>query len=303
MFKLSFNKIITANQAGQRIDNFLLKELKGVPKSHIYRILRTGQVRVNKKRVKPDYRLQANDQVRIPPIRTATKSSAKPSAKLIELLRNRIIYEDTNLLIINKPAGIASHGGSGINFGVIEILRAIYPHLELVHRLDRETSGCMILAKKRSILKELHALLRVNQIQKTYLALVQGRWQNGKRIVEAPLLKHQLKSGERIVRVDEKGKPAKTEFRPKQKFANTTLIAAIPHTGRTHQIRVHAAYINHPIAGDNKYGDKEFNKIMRKKGIKRLFLHAYALKFQLPSTKKTIKVTAELDEELSTTNI
>lgn len=298
MFKDSFNKIITENQAGQRIDNFLIKELKGVPKSHIYRILRTGQVRVNKKRVKPDYRLKADDQVRIPPIRTATKSTTKkPSATFIDLLRSHIIYEDENLLIINKPAGIAAHGGTGINFGVIEILREIYPYLELVHRLDRETSGCMILAKKRSILTELHALLRDNQIKKTYIALVRGRWPNGKRIVEAPLVKNS------IVRVDENGKPAKTEFRPKQKVANATLIEAIPYTGRMHQIRVHAAYINHPIAGDDKYGDREFNKAMRKKGIKRLFLHAYALEFRLPSTKKTIKVTAELDEKLPTTNI
>ncbi len=303
MFKDSFNKIITDNQAGQRIDNFLLKELKGVPKSHIYRILRTGQVRINKRRVKPDYRLQIGDQIRIPPLRMAEKLSKKPKAELIELLCNRIVYEDENLLIINKPAGIASHGGSGINFGVIEVLRAIYPKLELVHRLDRETSGCMILAKKRSILKELHELLRENKIKKTYLALVRGRWKNGKCIVEAPLLKNQLKSGERIVRVSEKGKSAKTEFRLKRNFSNAALIEAILHTGRTHQIRVHAAYINHPIAGDDKYGDKEFNKILRKKGIKRLCLHAYALKFNLPSTKKTINIKVDLDEELSTINI
>ncbi len=285
-------------QQDQRVDNFLFKHLKGVPKSHIYRIIRTGQVRVNKKRIKPDYRLQTNDQIRIPPLRLASKTLTHPKPELVKLLQSRIIYEDNNLLIINKPAGIAAHGGTGINFGVIEILREIYPRLELAHRLDRETSGCIILAKKRSTLKELHTLLRNNQIIKTYLALLRGSWKGSKRIVEIPLLKNILKSGERMVCVSSKGRAAVTEFRPKQKFSDTALMEIILHTGRTHQIRVHAAYIGHPVAGDEKYGDKGFNKIMRHKGLKRLFLHAYEIKFCLPSYSKTINIKAELDEDL-----
>jgi 23S rRNA pseudouridine955/2504/2580 synthase len=289
---------IDAEQQNQRIDNFLFKNLKGVPKSHIYRIIRTGQVRINMKRVRPDYKLQTNDQIRIPPLRLAPKIRAHPKPELVKLLQNRILYEDNNLLIINKPAGIATHGGSGINFGAIEILRELYPRLELVHRLDRDTSGCLLLAKKRSTLKELHILLRNNQIRKTYLALSKGFWKDGKQIVAVPLLKNILKSGERMVCVNSKGRVAITEFRPKQKFSNATFMEVILHTGRTHQIRVHAAYIGHPIAGDEKYGDKEFNKIMRQKGLKRLFLHAYRIKFRLPSYPTFINIKAELGEDL-----
>jgi 23S rRNA pseudouridine955/2504/2580 synthase len=288
---------VDKEQQAQRIDNFLFKYLKGVPKSHIYRILRRGEVRVNKKRIKPDYKLQINDQIRIPPLRMAEKPSKKPPPQLIQSLQNRIIYEDQSLIIINKPAGIATHGGSGISFGVIETLRELYPNLSLVHRLDRETSGCLILAKKRSMLKELHELLRQQQITKTYLALLKGRL-TVKRVVEAPLLKNILKSGERMVRVSVKGRAAKTEFRIKQKFFRFTLVEAILHTGRTHQIRAHAAHINHPIAGDKKYGDKDFNKTMRQQGLKRLFLHAYSLKFRIPSTNQRINVKADLDEDL-----
>ncbi|MCK4608074.1 MAG: RluA family pseudouridine synthase [Gammaproteobacteria bacterium] len=285
---------ITEHEDGQRLDNFLIKTLKGVPKSHIYRIVRHGEVRVNKKRIKPDYRLQVGDIVRLPPmLRTTEKETATPHVKLVTLLQERIIYEDASLLIINKPSGIASHGGSGINFGVIEALRTVYSKLELVHRLDRGTSGCMILAKKRSALLELHALIRENKIKKSYQALVRGRWQGGKRMVDAPLLKNQLCSGERIVIVNkEHGKAACTEFRPLQRLDNATLVEARLHSGRTHQIRVHAAYIGHHIAGDEKYGDTEFNKIMRKKGLRRLFLHAYALQFN------KINIVAELDSEL-----
>lgn len=290
--------IIDLEQENQRIDNFLFKQLKGVPKSHIYQIIRTGQVRVNKKRVKPHYKLKINDQIRIPPLRLAPKIVAHPKPELIKLLQNRILYEDNNLLVINKPTGIATHVGSGINFGVIEILRELYPRLELAHRLDRDTSGCLVLAKNRGTLKELHTLLRNNQIKKTYLALLKGSWKGGKQIVEMPLLKNILKSGERMVCVSGKGRAALTEFRPKQKFSNATLTEVILHTGRTHQIRVHAAYIGHPVAGDEKYGDKEFNKIMRQKGLKRLFLHAYAIKFHLPSYSRPINIKAELDEDL-----
>jgi len=289
---------IDVEHQNQRIDNFLFKQLKGVPKSHIYRIIRTGQVRVNKKRVKPDYKLKFNDQIRIPPLRLTPKIIAYPKPELIRLLQSRILYEDDNLLIINKPAGIATHGGSGINFGVIEVLRELYPHIELVHRLDRGTSGTMLLAKKRSTLKELHTLLRDNKIKKTYLALLKGFWKGGKQIVEMPLLKNILKSGERMVCVSSKGRAAITEFHPKQKFSDATLVEVILHTGRTHQIRVHAAYIGHPVAGDEKYGDKEFNKIMRQKGLKRLFLHAYEIKFHLLSYSRPINIKAKLDKDL-----
>jgi 23S rRNA pseudouridine955/2504/2580 synthase len=204
-------------------------------------------------------------------------------------------------LIINKPSGVASHGGSGINFGAIETIRNMFPKakfLELAHRLDRDTSGCIIIAKKRQILIELHELLYNHQMVKTYLALVRGKWQGGTHFVDVPLLKNQLKSGERIVRISDAGKAAKTEFKLRQQFANAALLEVIIHTGRTHQIRVHASHIGYPIAGDEKYGDKEFNKIMRAAGLKRLFLHAYALNFKLPSSTKIINVKAELDPDL-----
>lgn len=296
-------QIITIDEAnaGQRIDNFFIKILKGVPKSHIYRILRKGEVRVNKKRIKAEYRLQLNDQIRIPPIRVAERIKEQPHNKAIKNLEQRIIYEDEGLLVINKPSGIAAHGGSGINFGVIETVRKMRPKakfLELAHRLDRDTSGCIIIAKKRSVLIELHELLINNQIEKTYLALVRGIWKGHKRLVDAPLLKNQLQSGERMVHINPKGKAARTEFQLHQQFANTALIEAILHTGRTHQIRVHAAHIGYPIAGDEKYGDKDFNKTMRKIGLKRLFLHAYSLHFKLPSSGKTYYIKTELDPEL-----
>jgi len=286
--------IINENQQGQRIDNFLFKHLKGVPKSHIYRILRKGSVRVNKKRVKPSYKLQLQDQIRLPPIRVAAKTTAKPSIQLMELLQRCILYEDENLLIINKPSGLAVHSGSGINFGVIEIVRAMRPaakFIELVHRLDKETSGCLLLAKKSSILKELHLLLRAGKIKKIYVALLKGHWQGGSRKVDVPLLKGQVSA---------KGKPALTEFKPKQKFSNATLMQIILHTGRTHQIRIHAAYLDCSVARDNKYGDKEFNKKMRKLGLRRLFLHAAALRFYLPSAERLINVKADLDDDLLT---
>jgi len=292
---------IDENYANQRIDNFLIKILKGVPKTHIYRILRKGEVRINKKRIKPDYRLQLDDQIRIPPMRLAQKIDHKPSASTINLLEHRIIYEDDDLLIINKPSGVASHGGSGINFGVIETVRNMRPKakfLELVHRLDRDTSGCIIIAKKRRALIELHELLRNNQLIKTYLVLVRGQWQGNTRIVDAPLLKNQLQSGERMVHISDAGKTAKTEFKLCQQFTNAALLEATTHTGRTHQIRVHAAHIGHPIAGDEKYGDKEFNKAMRAIGLNRLFLHAHTLKFKFPSKEKIINLKVELDPDL-----
>lgn len=280
----------------QRLDNYLFTRLKGVPKSRIYRALREGEIRVNKKRVKPEYRLQFEDQVRIPPIRVAqAQEKMPPQAVLLKKIEDSIIYEDKSLIIINKPSGIASHGGSGINFGVIELLRHLRPKLkflELAHRLDRETTGCLMLAKKPSILKELHLMLAESKIKKTYLAVVQGQWQGGQRRINAPLLKNQLRSGERIVTVHEEGKDAETIFVPLLKHQNATLVKANPLTGRTHQIRVHALHAGHPIIGDDKYGEPQRNL-----KVKHLLLHAASLEFVLPTTGERIAICACLDEE------
>ena len=293
---------IDSRHEGQRIDNFLMTYLKGVPKSFIYRVLRRGEVRVNKGRIKPTYRLQAGDMVRIPPLRRGEPATAPPmpGPNLVELLNNSILYEDGGLVILNKPTGIAVHGGSGISFGVIEILRAARPQapfLELVHRLDRDTSGCLIIAKKRSALRHVHQLLREDGVEKRYLALVQGPWQGEERRVTAPLRKNVLQSGERVVRVAEDGKPSQTLFRPLQRWAEASLVEARPLTGRTHQIRVHAAYMQQPIAGDDKYGNTEFNRAMQEKGLRRLFLHAASLRFAT-AAGEILHVTAPLDPAL-----
>src|SRR5574344_98362 len=255
--------VIDAEQEGQRIDNYLKTQLKGVPKSLMYRILRKGEVRVNKKRIKPEYKLIAGDEVRIPPVRVA-EANELPSAKLssIQALAALILFEDDALIVLNKPAGMAVHGGSGLSFGVIEGLRALRPEarfLELVHRLDRDTSGCLLVAKKRSALKSLHEQLRLKTMRKQYAALVRGQWQAHVKVVNAPLLKNVLQSGERIVRVNPEGKPSETRFHILQRFAEATLVEASPITGRTHQIRVHTAHAGHPIACDDKYGDATFD--------------------------------------------
>lgn len=294
---------ISADFAGQRIDNFLMTHLKGVPRTHIYRILRKGEVRVNKKRIQPSYKLQDGDQVRLPPLQIeANPSPPKPGNQLTNYLTSRILYEDNHLLIINKPAGIPVHGGSQVKLGVVEALRCIYPklpQLELAHRLDADTSGCLILAKKRSVLRELHELLRAKKVEKIYWTLTKGHWKEAELKVDAPLLKNQLSSGERIVRINPEGKPSLTFFYPLEDVGKTSLMKVSLETGRTHQIRVHAQYRGHPIAGDEKYGDKELNKELRKAGLTRLFLHAYSIRFTLPSTGQEIKVTAPLDIELT----
>ncbi len=281
----------------QRIDNFLITHLKGVPKTYIYRVIRKGEIRVNKGRVKPDYRLKAGDSIRIPPVRQSSghghghgsEQNSEPRLRIpsrVETeIENHILYEDNEILVLNKPAGLAVHGGSGLNFGVIEALRIIRPKqktLELVHRLDRDTSGCLLIAKKRSALKFLHEQLNEGQVEKKYLALVKGDWQAGE-IVDAPLIKNQLSSGERIVRVGKTGKPSTTEFRVLERFNIATLMEIKLITGRTHQIRVHCQYAGHPVAGDQKYGDDEFNRLMKEKGLARLFLHASRVSFILPS--------------------
>ena len=278
---------VSPELAGQRIDNFLRTQLKGVPKTLIYRILRKGEVRVNKGRIKPEYKLQAGDIVRVPPLRLAERDEPVPLAQgLLERLEAAIVYEDKALIVLNKPAGIAVHGGSGLSFGVIEALRQLRPdakELELVHRLDRDTSGLLMVAKKRSMLRHLHQELRGDGVDKRYMALVRGRWDTSKKQVNAPLLKNTLRSGERMVEVTDEGKDALTLFRVLRRFGDfATLVEAKPVTGRTHQIRVHARHAGHSIAGDSKYGDEEFSSVIRDLGGKRLFLHAYALKVPLP---------------------
>ncbi len=294
---------VSDDEAGQRIDNYLLGRLKGVPKSLIYRILRKGEVRVNKGRIKPEYKLQQGDVVRVPPVRVSEKEQPQISNKLSKVaqLEQQIIFEDDCLLVLNKPSGTAVHGGSGLSFGVIEALRALRPEmrfLELVHRLDRDTSGLLLVAKKRSALRNLHEQLRVKTVQKDYLALVRGQWQSHCKLVQAPLLKNELSSGERIVRVSEQGKPSETRFSVEERYAVATLIKASPVTGRTHQIRVHTQYAGHPIALDDKYGDAEFDRQMRELGLNRLFLHAFAIRFEHPKSGEPLYLSAPLDAEM-----
>ncbi|WP_042860226.1 23S rRNA pseudouridine(955/2504/2580) synthase RluC [Dickeya sp. NCPPB 3274] len=294
---------ISAEEAGQRIDNFLRTRLKGVPKSMIYRILRKGEVRVNKKRIKPEYKLLDGDEVRIPPVRQSEREEPTVSASLdkVSALADCILYEDDYLLLLNKPSGTAVHGGSGLSFGVIEALRALRPEarfLELVHRLDRDTSGVLLVAKKRSALRSLHEQLRGKGMQKDYLALVRGQWQSHCKAVQAPLLKNVLQSGERIVRVNSEGKPSETLFKVEERFDCATLVRASPITGRTHQIRVHTQYAGHPIAFDDRYGDREFDAQLADTGLKRLFLHAQALRFEHPHTGETLRIEAPLDAAL-----
>ena len=291
---------VSGEEAGQRIDNFLIRILKSVPKSMIYRILRKGEVRVNKGRIKPEYRLKDQDVVRIPPVRVR-EESARINHKHIALLEDRILFEDDRLIIMNKPAGMAVHGGSGVSSGVIEALRAARPkapYLELVHRLDRETSGCLMIAKKRSMLRHLHELLREGRIDKYYLALTQGHWPEQSCWIDAPLHKNQMKSGERMVRVSPQGKPARSGFSSLERYAGASLVEVRLDTGRTHQIRVHAAHAGHPLAGDEKYGDPAFNAALRRQGLKRLFLHAHRLVLSGPGSAAEIDVSAPLDPAL-----
>lgn len=283
----------------QRIDNFLLARLKGVPKTLIYRILRKGEVRVNKGRIKPEYKLQAGDIVRVPPVRVPERDEPVPVAQgLLQRLEDSIIYEDKALIVINKPAGIAVHGGSGLDFGVIEAFRQLRPdakELELVHRLDRDTSGLLMIAKKRSMLRHLHEQLRGDGIDKRYMALVRGHWATSIKQVRAPLLKSNLRSGERMVEVNDEGKDALTVFKVLRRFGDfATMVEAKPVTGRTHQIRVHTLHAGHCIAGDPKYGDDDFTREIRELGGKRLFLHAYMLTVPLPDGGE-LKLQAPVD--------
>ena len=291
---------IDAGSDGQRVDNFLLRELKGVPKSRIYNLLRRGEVRVNKGRVKAEYRLCVGDMVRIPPVRVADEGvTPTVSDALSDRLAAAILFEDEGLIVIDKPSGLAVHGGSGVSLGLIEALRVMRPQakfLELVHRLDRDTSGCIMVAKKRSALLTLHEALRGDGVDKRYLALAAGKWPRHRDSVEAPLKKNTLSSGERVVRVSTEGKSAQTRFAVLESFPIATLIEASPITGRTHQIRVHAQYAGHPLAGDDKYGENATNAHFRELGLRRLFLHAHTLTFEWQGRR--LQLRAELPAEL-----
>lgn len=295
---------IPAEFAGQRVDNFLLTRLKGVPKSRIYRMLRSGEVRINGGRVRAQDRLQDGDKLRIPPVRVAERDEAVlPTNLLRQRLDGRILFEDDAMLVLNKPVGMPVHGGSGASFGVIEGLRHLRPEarfLELVHRLDRDTSGLLLIAKKRSALRVLHELFRDDRVEKRYLALLAGAWGQKTLLVDAPLEKNVAQGGERMVRVSRQGKPAQTHFRRLELFAHATLVEAKPITGRTHQIRVHAAHLGHPIAGDERYGDEETNREFRRQGLKRLFLHAAQLVIAHPVSGAELRLHAPLEPELET---
>lgn len=295
---------ITETNEQQRIDNFLRTQLKGVPKSLIYRIVRKGEVRVNKKRIKPEYKLVQGDIVRIPPVHVNHSESVLPNANLnqVSQLEHCILYEDERVLVVNKPSGLAVHGGSGLSFGLIEGLRSLRPQasfLELVHRLDRDTSGCLLVAKRRSALRHLHEQLRQNKMNKIYQALVVGRWPDNRFKVKAPLKKNTLQSGERMVSVHAEGKPSETHTRILSVYKHATLIEAKPITGRTHQIRVHCLHAGHSIAGDAKYTSPADNETFRQLGLQRLFLHASAIQFIDPLTEKLCKFEAPLDGELT----
>ncbi len=281
----------------QRIDNFLCKHLKGVPKSHIYRILRSGEVRVNKKRVDQTYRLQLGDQVRIPPVRVAEPQQRD----YVPALEFPILYEDDALLVVDKPSGVAVHGGSGVSFGVIEQLRSARPQakfLELVHRLDRETSGVLLLAKKRSALTAMHEIMREGNSDKRYLTLVLGQWRNAKQHVKLPLHKFNTPQGEKRVMVREDGQASHTIFALQKSWPEFSLLEAQLKTGRTHQIRVHLSHLGFPIAGDDKYGDFARNKELMKQGLKRMFLHAHSITFNHPLTGEGLRLVAPLPKEL-----
>lgn len=295
---------VTDANSEQRLDNFLIGFLKGVPKTRIYRMVRKGEVRVNKGRVDVSYKLAIGDIVRIPPVRVAEATAeaiVQPALKFS--LENQILYEDDGFIVLNKPSGFAVHGGSGVSGGIIEALRQIRPQqkfLELVHRLDKETSGCLLIAKKRSALRVLHEMFRGDGIQKTYLALLAGQFKRKTQRVDVPLLKNVAQGGERMVVVSQAGKPAETMFTRLKAFREATLVQAAPKTGRTHQIRVHAAWLGHPIVGDDRYGQDDVNKAFKQRGYKRLFLHAEQLRFAHPLTGAPLHFKAPLPADLQT---
>jgi len=293
---------VNESDSGQRIDNYLMKHLKGVPRSMIYRLLRKGSVRVNKKRKKPDYRIEAGDIVKVPPIRTTETGGIEIPPAQSEKIKQNVLYEDDSLMIINKPAGMAVHGGSGLAWGLIELVRKTWPEyksIELIHRLDRFTSGCLLLAKTRVALLNVQEQIKKFELHKSYLALTQGEWPLAEVKVDARLQKNVIKSGERMVLVTPEGKEALSYFRTRQQFKSAALCEVEIITGRTHQIRVHAASEGHGVAGDTKYGDSEFNKQMKSIGLKRMFLHAHKITLRHPETTKLLTQEAPLPSELS----
>jgi 23S rRNA pseudouridine955/2504/2580 synthase len=280
---------VDSDAAGTRLDQFLMRLLPGVPRSRIFRIVRKGEVRVNGRRAGPEHRLQERDTVRVPPVRVepepAPGQPARVPSRVLDIIQAAIISEDDRLLVLDKPAGVAVHGGSGRSFGVIEALRALRPkeELELVHRLDRDTSGCLLVARKRSALRTLHELMREGQVEKRYLALLKGHWNLGHTTIDVPLRTDIRVGGERTVKAHVSGKAAVSEFRPIQWFGKrATLVEVTLHTGRTHQIRVHAAHSGNPVAGDEKYGDEAFNAELKQAGLDRMFLHAHSVSFEWP---------------------
>ena len=292
---------IGPNQDGQRLDNFLLKVLSGVPRSAVYRIIRSGEVRVNSGRCKPDRRLHEGDEVRVPPVRRPEEGAAiRPPDDVLNRLREAIIFEDSHYVAINKPAGLASHGGSGILFGVIEAARAWGQHeyLELCHRLDRDTSGVLLLAKSRLALLRAQGAFRDGKAQKRYRALLCGPWLGGSRDVDSALLKNRLSSGERFVLVDETGKPSRSRFTPVEKYSQATLCEVDIFSGRMHQIRVHAADIGHPVAGDRKYGQADDKRPLRDLGLRRTFLHAFSLRLAAEGQFAALAIESPLPAEL-----
>lgn len=296
---------VTAGEeaAGRRLDNFLLAHLKGVPRTHVYRLIRSGEVRVNSRRVQASYRLTAGDEVRVPPVRLSEPGEAPaPSRVRADWIEARVLFEDEDLLVLDKPSGLAVHGGSGISLGAIELLRAARGpkgrSLELVHRLDRDTSGCLLVAKRASALRSLHAQFRDGSVDKRYLALLVGRWPGRARTVDAPLVTDERRGGERHVRVDAAGKEAVTHFVPLERFPEAALMEVHLTTGRTHQIRVHAASIGHPVAGDERYGLPD-DPVVRHHGLKRLFLHARSLSFRSPGAGTALSIEAPLAGDLA----
>jgi len=293
---------VDADQAGQRLDNFLISRLRGVPRTRVYRMLRKGEVRVNKGRAAAAYRIRAGDVVRIPPVRKpAPRGPAAIDRQGENFPGDRVLYEDDRLLVLDKPSGMAVHGGSGLSFGVIEALRAARPdapYLELVHRLDKETSGCLLIAKRRSYLRALHGLLREGRLEKRYLALVRGQWHLGTRQLEDRLRTHHRERGERHVKVDETGKESSSRFSPVQIFRDASLLEVQLYTGRTHQIRVQAAEAGHPLAGDDKYGDRQFNERLVGLGLRRMFLHAHSLGYEDPVNGEWRSFSAPLPDDL-----
>ncbi|MBS3803186.1 MAG: 23S rRNA pseudouridine(955/2504/2580) synthase RluC [Oleiphilaceae bacterium] len=296
---------IDAETAGQRLDNFLMALVRGVPRSVIYKIIRKGEVRINKGRVRPDTKLKAGDQVRVPPLDQKNREiKPSPGSRVQEVVQAAVIFENTDMLVVNKPAGIAVHGGSGLDFGLIEVLRAARPEarfLELVHRLDRDTSGLIMVAKKRSALRHLQEQLRQKRVRKHYHALVEGVWPAGLGAVDEPLLRFELPGGERRVRIDVAGKESRTLFRVIAVYRGYTLVQASPVTGRTHQIRVHCAHAGHPVGGDDKYMDDAGRKAFRAAGGQRLMLHARALQFDMPGSDERVEFEAPYDAAFAKT--